>query len=253
MENEKDYSLFRSFLQGNRMLCYKWGWHLAQSANLLCSVILTKGFWDCVKVEHTIWWRGLENSFFFRSVFTHKLIFICFNQICFCILFPGNISSLFIILRLVHAATAFLPGLVLFCMCFHVLMWGEKHAVCLWNQHIKWALLRILCASAGGLLCGIAEHLGVGLIHGRRFSSYISVTCYVEVQSAWRGVWSLLDWAHGDVECGDIIKWIHPTGTKKKCSLGVSSCSTLNSLIALCHEGQNVSAQQYSRFSEKLF
>lgn len=49
VENEKDFSLFRSFLQGNLMPCYKWGWHLAQSANLLCPVILIKGFWDCFK------------------------------------------------------------------------------------------------------------------------------------------------------------------------------------------------------------
>lgn len=60
VENEKDFSLFRSLLQGSLMPCYKWGWHLAQSANLLCSVILIKGFWDCLKVDHDIvlFWGG---------------------------------------------------------------------------------------------------------------------------------------------------------------------------------------------------
>lgn len=57
--------------------------------------------------------RSLEN-WLLVSVFRHKAIFIWFNQTFFYILFPENI-----ILRLVQAVTFFLPGLMLFWMCFH--------------------------------------------------------------------------------------------------------------------------------------
>lgn len=200
---------------------------------------LWHSFWGgftIVQKNHVVWKIGSRCLFLCTRRFSFDL-----TKRVFCILFPATSS---IILRLEQAVTFFLPGLILFCafMPKQVWMWGKTHAASFWNQHIKWELLRILCASAGGLLYGIEEHRGVGLMHGCRFSSYISMTCYVEVQLAWRGVWSLLDWAHGVVECGDIIKWIHPTGTKKKCSLGVSSCSTLHSLIALSRRPECVSS-----------
>lgn len=40
---------------------YKWGWHLAQSANLFYAVIFTKGFYDGVKVNHNLKWSLAVN------------------------------------------------------------------------------------------------------------------------------------------------------------------------------------------------
>lgn len=169
VENEiKGFSLFRSFLQGNLMPYYKWGWHLAQSANLFYSVIFTNGFWDCDiflggerYCQHFFFFsdtqlcRGNKAKMDFGVLSFHKAIFISFNErksgfYMFCILLAGKSKSLFY-RQTANCRVPAWPDFN-FWMCSHILTSlnvRKKHAERAWNQHNKCVLLKILC---GGLI-----------------------------------------------------------------------------------------------------
>lgn len=95
----------------------------------------------------------------------------------------------------------------------------NRHAQYIGSRQNKLIPLWILTASARGLLWDALHNtfcrLWPMIVISQNRSAHFPVTCHEKVRPAWRGVQSLLDLAYGDVECGIIIKWSPPTGSKE--------------------------------------